>query len=786
MRVRVPIHNKFPGLFPAFPGIILVFIIIQINFIPIFAGNNKIDSLRHILTTTPTDTGRINILNKLSNEYSKPNPDSGVFYAQKALEWARKINYSTGMAKANYLLGNICFDKGNYKNARAYFEKSLSIYKNTGDIKGIADNYLNFGHLYNNYYEINRDSSKIYYELALKKYETIKDIKGIALVYNGIAVIHYFNCEYEKAIEYYNKAKVEFEKINDNEGIGNAYNNIALAYTDQGIYVPALDYFLRASLFYEKTGNKMRIANNASSIGNLYLLLFDFKNAEKNFNKALLIFEKLQNPLYLTMVHDNFGELYNKQGKYRLSLNHYLFGYKNEVNADNDYYIAYASNNLAVAYLNLGILDSAKFYSLKSYRRAQKGNYKAIMSVSLITIAQIYKENNNIEDAIKYGEQAMKLLSRMEEKGKIEVLSGLLSELYAKKKDFKKAYEYHVIYKNATDSLLNAEKIRTITGKEYEFNYAKKQREQELLQQQQKKLNEAALKWQKTIRNYWTALACILVLIALLIYINYRSKRKDNILLKEKNQIISEKNQILNQQKEELSEANSAKDKFFSIIAHDLKNPLNAMIGFSELLENRYDLVDITTQKKYIKLINQSSNDLYKLLENLLQWSNLQTGKVSFNPSKFYLIDVIKPVQSLLEPVALKKNITVHNYIDKTLPVYADYSMIATVLRNLINNAIKFTPDNGNIFLESERIGNFIKVSIRDDGIGINEKDLLKIFRMDIHFSKKGTSGEKGTGLGLLLCKEFIEKNKGQINIISKEGKGATFWFTLPGENYNN
>ncbi len=235
----------------------------------------------------------------------------------------------------------------------------------------------------------------------------------------------------------------------------------------------------------------------------------------------------------------------------------------------------------------------------------------------------------------------------------------------------------------------------------------------------------------------------------------------------------------LKESEKQLKNANAAKDKFFSIIAHDLKNPFNSIIGFTQLLLENYSSFDQETMLKYIKLINDSSTLAHNLLENLLEWSRVQTGSIRFNPAPFDIHNLTGKILPLFDIVIVSKNLKINNKTE-SLIVHADKNMISTVLRNLISNAAKFTGQEGRITISASRLKNMAEITVSDTGTGIPEKDIPKLFRIDVHFTTTGTSQETGTGLGLILCKQFVEKNNGEIWIKSKQGRGTKTGFTLP------
>lgn len=237
---------------------------------------------------------------------------------------------------------------------------------------------------------------------------------------------------------------------------------------------------------------------------------------------------------------------------------------------------------------------------------------------------------------------------------------------------------------------------------------------------------------------------------------------------------------ILKQSELSLRDANATKDKFFSIIAHDLKNPFNAIMGFSNLLYEDFDDFTETDKRKFIKNIWDAAESTYKLLENLLHWSRAQTGNISYKPEHVDLSIVANENITVLKPHAEGKRIKLSSNIGYTTEVFADTNMIHTVIRNLVSNAVKFTKKGGSVTISSRADGEFEQICITDTGIGISKENISKLFKIDEQFKTDGTANEKGTGLGLILCKEFVEKNGGRIWVESELGKGSKFCFTVP------
>ncbi len=231
---------------------------------------------------------------------------------------------------------------------------------------------------------------------------------------------------------------------------------------------------------------------------------------------------------------------------------------------------------------------------------------------------------------------------------------------------------------------------------------------------------------------------------------------------------------------EDLKQANASKDKFFSIIAHDLRTPLIGLIGYAEILSEDIDELELSEIKEYSKNIVDISRQTIKLLSNLLEWSRLQTGKIQFNPSDVKIYSIVENIFQLLKSNAQHKEIELINSTNMNHIAYADENMIYSVFNNLISNAIKFTRTGGKIEVSSEQKGEEIIVSVKDNGVGIDEENLKNLFELDKSFTTPGTENEKGSGLGIILCRDFIKKHGGRIWVNSKVGEGTTFFFTLP------
>jgi len=283
----------------------------------------------------------------------------------------------------------------------------------------------------------------------------------------------------------------------------------------------------------------------------------------------------------------------------------------------------------------------------------------------------------------------------------------------------------------------------------------------------------------KQIAKYIGIVFMITIVLLMLVFVWIWLLRKQ---IKIKTESLNLKNQELQKNEIQLKELNATKDKLFSIIAHDLRSPFNSMIGITEMLENRFDKYDSEKRKRYIGSINHSLKNIFSLLENLLLWARSQSDGIVFKPKSIKLHLLCKEINELVMQSAKNKSINLTNKIPENTNVYADENMLSMIIRNLISNAIKFTPQNGGISINARPTedNKYIEIFVKDSGVGISEEIKSTLFDIGESTSTRGTENETGTGLGLILCKEFVEKQGGKIWVESELDKGSVFKFTVP------
>lgn len=350
-----------------------------------------------------------------------------------------------------------------------------------------------------------------------------------------------------------------------------------------------------------------------------------------------------------------------------------------------------------------------------------------------------------------------------------------LSDYNAAIKDYSAAYTYLNKSKQLNDSILNAETTEKVNQIQYHYEIAKREADNEKLVKQN--LNKELQLSKQNLFMFIMSVVLVFIAVVVIFLVNQnRAKRKANLQL-------ATQNDQIETQKDELVKLNASKDKFLSILAHDIRNPLSSIYGLSDILVNDYEKLSTDEKMVFTRDIHTLSENLFEIINTLLAWSTSQSGLISYRPKSFLIAELCRKSIQNLQTVAKQKDIKLINKCDDSLAVHADENMIFSVLNNLISNAIKFSYSGSEIWIETEQKDGFASISVIDTGMGLNAESKNKIFRYDHHFLSKGTAGESGTGLGLILCKDFVEKNGGAIRVESEKNIGSTFIFTIPLDN---
>ncbi len=717
--------------------------LIVIFYLPIAGFTQQpsisIDSLRLQLNNAK-GIEKVNILIDISKYYWDVNPDSSVIYAEKSLKEAKADGSDDAIGDAYNALGNAYSSKYQNETALNYYLKSLEFRELNGNPLKIGNSYHNLG-----------------------------------LVYRELKQFNLAVSSHTKAADYYEKAKrYDLQSI--------SYNRIASLYNQINDKNKALEYAFKALNIVNENNIDELKANLYNLIGSLNRDLKNLELAEKYYTLAFKEWEKSKNISGLSTAYNNLGIILDEKGDLQKALEYYTKSLEFATQQRDSSGIATAYNNIGFLYARIKQFDKALMSYQKSYEISVKTNGVDAAHNTLNNIASTYLKQNNLEKASEALNKALRNIPNVVDQAYKQETYQLLSDLYSKKGDYRNAYHYKCIELAYADTLYTQQRLSSIAEMQARYETETKEKEIELLKKDVE-LKELQFQKQRSVQQVLISLTLLLLAIFFGTSLILTIIRKKNKQLAEKNAELFEINKKLKESEKNLSELNATKDKLFSIIAHDLKNPFNALIGFSDILERNFNHLTDNEKKEYISVISESAQNLYKLLDNLLQWTRAQTGSINYIPEKFKLEPLIKQEVLNLNANAEKKRINVSVNASTSISVYADKNSIATVIRNLLSNAIKFTDIGGTIEIiasESKDYPKTAEVVVKDSGVGIDQDALERIFLIDGSYSTKGTANETGTGLGLLLCHEFVTKNNGKIWVNSSKGSGSEFHFTIP------
>jgi signal transduction histidine kinase/uncharacterized protein HemY len=741
-----------------------------------FSQSASSDSLKELY---PEKSGieKINLLNRLSKTYWYVDPDSSLKYSKKALSYARKIDHQAGISDAYNRLGTAWYFKNEKDKALSYMKKSLDIRKTLDDPERITQVYNNLGVFY-----INSDTPEKaleYYQKALeisKKEDlprkTGRYIMGIAGYYNAVN-------NYEKAIEHYLLSEDHYEKLKDTAHLGEANIRIGRIYRKTGSYDKALELCLKGLNYIKTTDNSDKLADAYNELGIINEHLGNYEKARKYYHRAGSIYKKQEQQGNLAMIYNNLGIIHHDLDSNKKALDFYQRSYKIDQKINDLGGMANSLNNMGLIYLETDNYKKSLDYLQQSLNYSEELNNQQQVANAHNNIGKVYLKTDQYGKAKENLSKALELATSTKALRYEEESYELFSQLYEALGEYKKALSYYKKHKQLEDTIFSKEKQNRISQIQVKYETEQKEKEIELLKKDNQ-INKLEIKRQKNLVKYVVIFSLLLLALAILAYNRYKLRKKHARTLEEKNQQLRQANERLRDSEYTQRELNATKDKFFSIIAHDLKNPFQALFGISEALYRNIDDLNKEEIKEYSKAIYESSNNLYNLLENLLQWSRTQLGNIKLNPQSIKVKKATDEIIELLRINFEEKGITVKNNIDEEITAFVDRNVYGTIVRNLISNSVKFTEKAGSIAIEAETKKDQTIISITDTGQGIPKDQLNNIFAVNAKHFSKGTSNEQGTGLGLILCKELVEKSKGKIWAESEMGKGSTFRFTLP------
>jgi len=528
--------------------------------------------------------------------------------------------------------------------------------------------------------------------------------------------------ETSKAEEYLSSALKLYQSIDFKEGIGKTINRLGVSYAAENKITQAIDNFNYLIKFYEDDGDTIHMANSYNNLGMCYSNLQQWEKAESFYEIAL--------------------KLYQLTG--------------------NKEFEATAWFNLATVNRNF----QNKEMILQLYQKSKECCLEAGFTTGLvrvyIDIAQYYFENGELELSLHHLQLASLYANSIDAKDFQMKIHNCFCDVYTAKGNYQEALSSHKKYVDLYQS-------RFLTGKDklsemrlwYEIE--KREKENELLQVRNR-FQEYVLQTQINRRNYLILFSLLLIVLLAILIGRYRFRVRTN--------------KVLNEQKNHLEEANLTKDKFISIIAHDLRNPIMASQSLTDALIENHDKLADNQKRQLLASLQKATHHLQDLLENLLMWALSQSDRIHFFPECQQLKLVAEKAIKQLLYQALNKELIIRNNIPEQTMVSADINMLLFILRNLISNAIKFSENKTTITLSASETSDEIRVMVEDKGCGMSQEDLGKLFNLN-ETKNIGAGKNKGTGLGLALCKDFVRRHGGDISVISEPGQGTTIRFTL-------
>lgn len=732
-------------------------------------GQARIDSLLSQLPAMAEDTGKAKLMIDLSNVYADINPAEGIRYGESARELSEKKQYTRGLMDAYNAIGVNYKIKGDFDRSIGYHNRAYAIAEQLADKKTMAGSLGSIGsnYLYQGAYPKALEN----YLKALKMHEETGNKAGMGSVIGNIGNVYSYLKEYEKSLAYYERAIRIYEELGNKAGVAAYTGNAGYIYLYQHNFSKAIEYISRALQANESLGNLNAIAGNSQGIGRVYQTQRNYVKAITYYEKALQIAEKVGNKIAIAQNLLTMGEVYLQAAKDTVAS-----PFSGELSTRK----GLLTKALANANRAITLRKEAKDVNGLNFAYDTKSEVELQLGDAVSALAS-YKEHITYRDSV-FNLEKTKEINRRElqyEFGKRED-----SLKYQQLVTSQQLVQQQLLGKQQQQQLLLVGKEKDLQRLTYLQQQATLQREKEQQASQMEK-NTLEARLAKDISDkqiaqqlleirfnqkltWFLAIGMgLILLIAVLIFQNQRRTRKLNT--------------IISKQKSELEELGYVKDRIFSVVSHDMRSPVNTLISFIDILED----ADIPADKLrlYAATLKNQLQHTSVLMENLLNWASSQMK--GFTPSivPVPVKELVNETVAVLQKQADEKNIRIINQTDEGLIASADRNMLALVIRNTISNAIKFTPNGGAIEISALQKEGQVSIKIKDNGTGM-PVEKITAFNDPVYLqsldTQRGTDGETGTGLGLLLCKTFTVLMQGNIRVESKQGEGSEFTVELP------
>jgi len=600
---------------------------------------------------------------------------------------------------------------------------------------------------------------------------------------NNLGVANYMKGNYLQSLDYFEKSLALREEFNDTVNIVKTLNNLGVISQIAGDFEKAVAFHQKSLLFKIALADTLSIAKTMNNIGVVYMDLGKYPDARKFMKQALEYYIIKRDSSGVAASYNNMGQLFNENKMIDSALIYYSLSLEIKRKIHDLRGIGNTLNNMGMIYFDKKQNEKAtELFEEALQIRAELGDRFGLSS-TLNNLANLYYSEKKYPKAIEFFRKSLEIadsekLNVMKQRN-YTGLAGLYDET-GRKED---ALKYYKLLNAIKDSIYKEDLNKQLGDLTLKYQNEKSKKENEILTHENQ-IQELELKVADTRQIILFVVIMLLVAGGIVVFMIMKN-RSNHLLNEQLQQLNRELEMKVAQRTAELENSNKSKDQLFSIIAHDLKSPFNSLLGLTELLSESFESLTEEEKKEFIKYTRESVENLYRLLENLLNWSITQTGKLRLNAEPLEMGLLINDTLSLLHQQIIKKQLITNIELESDEMAFADKETVKTILRNLITNAIKFTPAGGKITIkyrlnENFRNGKMVEITVSDNGVGISSENQELLFKNPQLIKTQGTSYEKGTGLGLILCKDFVEKNNGQISVLSEPGKGSSFTFSLP------
>ncbi|HEY4108263.1 tetratricopeptide repeat-containing sensor histidine kinase [Puia sp.] len=580
----------------------------------------------------------------------------------------------------------------------------------------------------------------------------------------------YYGISADSAFRYGRAAQTAAQKMGYRKGEAESWRMLGNTYEMIGDYVNMLTSYQHSLDIAEQIGNSSLIAKVNVNFALFYKQQEEYDKAQLLMKKVREIYRRGGDTVQAAYIANDLADIALRAGKYDEALQYAESAVKGARGAGDEINVATYNNDVGRILAARGDYTGALSHYLESLSFYQHRNELLGMTATKSLVSQVYLQLKDYPRALRYANEAFQVASTIRRKPELQVSARVLADIYEAKGDYRNSLRYFKVYKDYSDSLFNDQSRQQIVARTAQYDYEKQTMRLREAQAAKDAAYEAKLRRAELVVWGIVAILAVLCLVGFILLRGQAVNKKMNLLLLEKNEKIEE-------QAVQLLLSNQQKDKLFTIVAHDLRGPLNSLKGLLDLLkEKRLSEQEINTMMSELRdNVDHSS----ELVGNLLFWASSQLNGAVIVPVLLELNEVVQDVFGLFAQQAKEKNVFLRMEMAPMLVGFADKDMMQVVIRNLVSNAIKFSSSGGVVTVNGCRKSAEIEIVVTDNGIGMRADALDRIRRKE-SFTSYGTAKEKGTGLGILLCHEFALANKGRFFVESEWGKGSRCYFTIP------